>query len=48
MVAFVEKEGGVIITEDYPHMKFMNQVKYFQEMKTEDFTLLGKMIGCIK
>ncbi len=48
MVAFVEREGGITITEGYPHLKFMNQINHFQEFKKEDFRLLGKMIGCIK
>ena len=47
-IAFVEREGGVTITEDYPHLKMLSQAKYFQELKQEDFKLLGKMIGCIK
>jgi len=48
MVAFVEREGGVTVTEDYPHLKLLNQFKYFAEFKHEDWTLLGKMIGAIK
>lgn len=48
LIAFVEREGGVTITEDYPHLKFMNQIKCFQEFRKEEFEILGKMIGCIK
>ncbi len=48
MVAFVEREGGITIDEDYLHMKFMNQIEHFQKFREEDFKLLGKMSGTIK
>ena len=48
LVAFVEREGGCTVTEDYPHLKLLNQVKYFGEFRNEEFKMLGKMIGCIK
>ena len=48
MIAFVEREGGVTITEDYLHMKFMSQIKHFHELQYEDFKLLGQMIGAVK
>jgi len=47
-IAFVEREGGVMVDENYPHLKLMNQIKYFSEFRNEEFKILGKMIGCIK
>lgn len=47
-IAFVEREGGVMVTEDYPHLKLLNQLKYFAEFRTDEFKTIGKMIGCIK
>ena len=48
MIAFVEREGGVTVTVDYPHFKLLNQYKYFNEFKMDDWKLLGKMLGCVK
>jgi len=48
LIAFIEREGGITVTEDYSHMKLMNQAKYFAEFRKEEFEMLGKMIGCIK
>lgn len=48
IIAFVEREGGVTITEDYPHMKLMNQAKYFADFRNEEYKILGKMLGVIR
>jgi len=48
MIAFVEREGGVTVTESYPHLKLINQHKHFMELKQDDFKLIGKMLGAIK
>ena len=48
LIAFVEREGGVTVTEDYPHLKLMNQAKYFSEFRDEEYKTLGKMMGVIK
>lgn len=48
LIAFVEREGGVTVTEDYPHLKLLNQVKHFGEFRKEEFEILGKMLGAIK
>ena len=48
MIAFVEREAGVIVTEEYSHSKLMMQAKHFGELRKEEWTTLGKMIGCIK
>lgn len=47
-IAFVEREGGITIGEEYPHLKFINQLKHFGDFRNEEFKILGKMIGGTK
>jgi len=44
----VEREGGITVTEEYPHLKLLSQAKYFSEQKKEDFEIIGKMLGVVK
>ena len=48
MVAYVEREGGVTVNLDYPHLKLLHQAKMFQEFKTDEFKMIGKMLGAVK
>jgi len=47
VICIVERQG-IIVDEDYPHLKLMNQIKQFQELRKEEFELIGKMLGCVK
>ena len=44
----MEREGGVTVTESYPHLKLMHQAKVFAELRNEEFKMLGKMLGVVK